>query len=256
MTIDPQIENSLNLDELLNTMQQAITNKIKDLNPEDIIMIGIHTGGYWIAEQLYQRLELSNPLGSLNISFYRDDFTKIGLHPEVKPSQLPAALDDKHIILIDDVLYTGRTVRAALNEIFDYGRPGTSDQEITITETGGKTPVENTIISFKSLGKEVRGVREEYGQTTWFTFPEKVDYISPGGSEMIHIKLLKPEDAPVGNYLWEGEVQTKYAGNKPFQISFAIIPPGVRELLSDVRKFESDPFITGHPQMKTVRETT
>ena len=141
MTIDPQIENSLNLDELLNTMQQAITNKIKDLNPEDIIMIGIHTGGYWIAEQLYQRLELSNPLGSLNISFYRDDFTKIGLHPEVKPSQLPAALDDKHIILIDDVLYTGRTVRAALNEIFDYGRPASVTLAVLLDRGERELPI-------------------------------------------------------------------------------------------------------------------
>jgi len=86
-------------------------------------MIGIHTGGLWIAEDLHKKLELTSPLSSLNISFYRDDFTKIGLHPEVKPSQLPPTLDDKHIILIDEVLFTGRTIRAALNEIFDYGRP-------------------------------------------------------------------------------------------------------------------------------------
>ena len=141
MTIDPQIENSLKLDELLDTMQQSIANKIKALNPEDIIMIGIHTGGYWIAERLYQRLGLSNPLGSLNISFYRDDFTKIGLHPEVKPSQLPAALDDKHIILIDDVLYTGRTVRAALNEIFDYGRPASVTLAVLLDRGERELPI-------------------------------------------------------------------------------------------------------------------
>ena len=164
--------------------------------------------------------------------------------------------------LIDDnLIYTiPRPIIEVSNQenkiIFDYGRSGTSDQEITITETGGKTPVENTIISFKALGKEVRGVREEYGQTPWFTFPKKVDYISPGGSENININVIKPEDAPVGNYLWEGEVQTKYAGDEPFQISFAVIPPGVRELLIDVRKFENDPSITGHPQMKTVMITT
>ena len=117
------IEQNLNLDELLNAMHQELSNKIKNLNEDDIIMVGIHTGGLWIAEHLHEKLGLASPLGSLNISFYRDDFTKIGLHPEVKPSQLPPQLDDKHIILIDDVLYTGRTIRAALNEIFDYGRP-------------------------------------------------------------------------------------------------------------------------------------
>jgi len=114
---------NIHIPELLEKMTQEIKNRIAPLNSEDVVMVGIHSGGYWIAENLYQRLELTNSLGSLNISFYRDDFTRIGLHPEVKPSQLPASLDGKHIILVDDVLYTGRTVRAALNELFDYGRP-------------------------------------------------------------------------------------------------------------------------------------
>ena len=118
-----QWENTLDLNKLLEAMYQELNTKIAPLDKDNIIMIGIHTGGLWIAEHLHKKLGLCSPLGSLNISFYRDDFTKIGLHPEVKPSQLPPALDDKHIILVDDVLFTGRTIRAALNEIFDYGRP-------------------------------------------------------------------------------------------------------------------------------------
>lgn len=86
-------------------------------------MIGIRTGGVWIAEALHQHLELQDPLGVLDISFYRDDFSKVGLNPNVGPSDLPWDLNDQHIILVDDVLYTGRTTRAALNEIFDFGRP-------------------------------------------------------------------------------------------------------------------------------------
>lgn len=86
-------------------------------------LIGIHTGGVWIARRLHTMLAIAEPLGSLDISFYRDDFSKIGMHPQVKPSELPFDVEGKHIILIDDVLYTGRTIRAALNEIFDYGRP-------------------------------------------------------------------------------------------------------------------------------------
>ncbi|MCU7836429.1 MAG: bifunctional pyr operon transcriptional regulator/uracil phosphoribosyltransferase PyrR [gamma proteobacterium symbiont of Taylorina sp.] len=117
------IEQNLDLDKLLDSMQQGLNTQIQNINKNDIIMVGIHTGGLWIAEQLHEKLGLTSTLGSLSISFYRDDFTKIGLHPEVKPSQLPPGLDDKHIILIDDVLFTGRTIRAALNEIFDYGRP-------------------------------------------------------------------------------------------------------------------------------------
>lgn len=86
-------------------------------------MIGIRTGGAWVAQSLHQQLGLSDPLGTLDISFYRDDFSKVGLNPNVGPSDIPWEIEDQHILLVDDVLYTGRTTRAALNEIFDYGRP-------------------------------------------------------------------------------------------------------------------------------------
>ncbi len=141
-----EFNNTINIEQLLDTMYQAIEKKIQSLNRDDVVMIGIHTGGFWIAEKLYQQLQLSNPLGSLNISFYRDDFTKIGLHPEVKPSHLPATLDDKHIILIDDVLFTGRTVRAALNEIFDYGRPASVTLAVLLDRGGRELPVHAEII--------------------------------------------------------------------------------------------------------------
>lgn len=87
------------------------------------IIVGIETGGAWIAERLQQRIAPGAELGRLNISFYRDDFTRSGLHPTVKPSSLPTDIDDRTIVLVDDVLHSGRTVRAAMNEIFDYGRP-------------------------------------------------------------------------------------------------------------------------------------
>ena len=85
--------------------------------------IGIRTGGVWVAEALLQALGQSAQLGTLDVSFYRDDFTRSGLHPQVKPSQLPFEIEDQHLVLIDDVLMSGRTIRAALNELFDYGRP-------------------------------------------------------------------------------------------------------------------------------------
>ena len=86
-------------------------------------MIGIRTGGEWVAQKIHQQLNLSEELGVIDIAFYRDDFSKIGLNPTVKPSHIPWDIEDQHIILVDDVLYTGRTTRAALNEIFDFGRP-------------------------------------------------------------------------------------------------------------------------------------
>ncbi len=90
---------------------------------EQPIIVGIETGGYWIAKAIHERIAPTTELGHLNISFYRDDFSKTGLQPTVKPSNLPTDIDDKTIILVDDVLYSGRTIRAAMNEIFDYGRP-------------------------------------------------------------------------------------------------------------------------------------
>jgi pyrimidine operon attenuation protein/uracil phosphoribosyltransferase len=87
------------------------------------VIIGIETGGYWIADAIHKAIDPGTNLGRLNINFYRDDFTKIGLHPTVKPSSLPTDIDGKTIILVDDVLHSGRTIRAAMNEIFDYGRP-------------------------------------------------------------------------------------------------------------------------------------
>ena len=86
-------------------------------------MIGIMTGGAWLAERLHRVLGLKLPLGRLDISFYRDDFSSSGLKATVKPSQIPFDVNGCDVLLVDDVLYTGRTTRAALNEIFDYGRP-------------------------------------------------------------------------------------------------------------------------------------
>src|ERR1700712_4251339 len=85
--------------------------------------IGIRTGGVWVAQALLDALGSEAPLGALDVSFYRDDFSQNGLHPQVRPSELPFEIEGQHLILIDDVLMSGRTIRAALNELFDYGRP-------------------------------------------------------------------------------------------------------------------------------------
>ena len=108
-----------------DTLIEAICTQLrqKDILKRSPKMIGIRTGGEWVAQKLHQKLELPDPLGVIDISFYRDDFSKIGLNPTIKPSDIPWNVDDQHIILVDDVLFTGRTIRAALNEIFDYGRP-------------------------------------------------------------------------------------------------------------------------------------
>ena len=114
---------------------------LRALQVEQPLMVGVLTGGVWIAERLHQMLHIEEPLGSLSINFYRDDFTRIGLHPRVLPSDLPFDVNDRNIILIDDVLHTGRTIRAALNEIFDYGRPASVSLGVLVDRQGRELPI-------------------------------------------------------------------------------------------------------------------
>lgn len=134
------------LDTLLSSMANRLHQRFLSYNHEKLLMIGIHTGGVWVAEHLHSLLNLSNPLGQLNIAFYRDDFTRIGLHPRVTPSTLPFKVENRHIILVDDVLHTGRTIRAALNEIFDYGRPASITLAVLIERNGRELPIQADVV--------------------------------------------------------------------------------------------------------------
>ena len=130
------------LDNMANELGAQLTNN----NRSDVVMIGIQTGGVWIARQLIERMDIEIPLGELNIAFYRDDFSQIGLHPRVSPSSLPFDVENRHIILVDDVLHTGRTIRAALNEIFDFGRPASVALAVLIERSGQELPVSANIV--------------------------------------------------------------------------------------------------------------
>ncbi len=132
--------------------QQLIIQAADDL--ENCLMIGICTGGVTIAEQLHKQLELPTPLGELNISFYRDDFSRIGLHPTVGASNLPEDVDERTIILVDDVIYSGRTIRAAMNEIFDYGRPSKIMLAALVERDGRELPIRADIIG-QAMGLKI-----------------------------------------------------------------------------------------------------
>ena len=119
----------------------ALAQQIKPHLTADSALVGIHTGGTWVAERLRRQLGEDIPLGMLDISFYRDDFSRIGLHPQVKPSDIPFEVEGRHIILVDDVLYTGRTVRAAMNELFDYGRPASIQLAVLVDRGGRELPI-------------------------------------------------------------------------------------------------------------------
>ena len=130
------------MDALLGTLAGRLATKLRTAAREAPLLIGIRTGGVWVAERLRGRLGIPEALGTLDINFYRDDFTRIGIHPRVSPSHLPFPVDDRHIVLIDDVLHTGRTVRAALNEIFDYGRPASVTLGVLVERSGREIPVQ------------------------------------------------------------------------------------------------------------------
>jgi pyrimidine operon attenuation protein/uracil phosphoribosyltransferase len=139
------VNQDTNIPALLASMADRL-QRLTETYQQPPLMVGIHTGGVWIARELHTLMALEAPLGELDISFYRDDFTRIGMNPQVKPSQLPFSVDDRHIILVDDVLHTGRTVRAAMNELFDYGRPASILLAALVERSGRELPIESSVV--------------------------------------------------------------------------------------------------------------
>lgn len=130
------------VDDLAVNLRRMIEAEVL-VNPA---LVGIRTGGVWIAERMRTLLRLEEPLGELNIAFYRDDFSRVGIHPTVAPSRLPFDVDNRDLILVDDILYTGRTVRAALNELFDYGRPRCVKLVVLFDRGGRELPVQANLV--------------------------------------------------------------------------------------------------------------
>ncbi len=117
------------------------------VDPAATALVGIHTGGVWVAERLHAALGLKIPSGSMDVSFYRDDFNQRGLHANAKSSQIPFDVEGAHIVIVDDVLYTGRTIRAAMNELFDYGRPAKIDLAVLADRGGRELPGQPQFLS-------------------------------------------------------------------------------------------------------------
>jgi pyrimidine operon attenuation protein/uracil phosphoribosyltransferase len=138
MTAPPLPEVSTLLDQLADELQRHLAAH----GITAPCIVGIRSGGVWVAEHLRQRLGIAEPCGTLDISFHRDDYGRAGLNPAVHPSDMPWDLADRHVVLVDDVLYTGRTIRAALNELFDWGRPASVTLAVLISRDGRELPVE------------------------------------------------------------------------------------------------------------------
>ena len=120
---------------------RQLAELIRPCLPRNPVLVGIYSGGAWIAERLKNILALPEEIGLIDVSFYRDDFAEKGLHPQVRPTVIPFDVEGRHVVLVDDVLYTGRTTRAAINELFDYGRPASVTLAVLADRGGRELPV-------------------------------------------------------------------------------------------------------------------
>ncbi|BEV13659.1 bifunctional pyr operon transcriptional regulator/uracil phosphoribosyltransferase PyrR [Herbaspirillum sp. DW155] len=129
----------LDAEALYQTLVQQIKAGLQGAT--ELALVGIHSGGAWLAERLAAELGLTDRLGFVDVSFYRDDFSEKGLRADVKPSQVPFDVEGATLLLVDDVLYTGRTTRAAINELFDYGRPARVLLAALVDRGGRELPI-------------------------------------------------------------------------------------------------------------------
>lgn len=162
------------VDALLLKMQSELETHMNAENINNPMMVGIHSGGVLVARRLHQAMAIEESLGELNSGFYRDDFSSHGLSAQLKPSLMPLSVEDRHIILVDDVLYTGRTIRAAMNELFDYGRPASITLAVLIDRCHRELPIDAQVV----------GVKHELG-------PD--EYLQVSGTEQLEMSIIQRE---------------------------------------------------------------
>lgn len=128
------------------TLLSDISAKIKNSITTNTAIVGIHSGGVWIMERVLANIDQVLPYGTLDAALYRDDYAQRGLKRSTQPANIPFDVQNKDIILIDDIFYTGRTTRAAINELFDYGRPASITLAVLINRGGAELPIAPQIV--------------------------------------------------------------------------------------------------------------
>ena len=141
MSQGPQMPQSPPLPDAEATLA-TLVERMRPAIAFDAVFVGIYSGGAWIADRLAEMIPGEHPVGYIDVSFYRDDFARSGLKAGAKRSELPFDVEGATIILVDDVLYTGRSVRAAINELFDYGRPARIELAVLVDRGGRELPIE------------------------------------------------------------------------------------------------------------------
>jgi len=147
----------------IDSRMVGLAVEIVELNhgTDDLIIVGIQRRGVQLADRLVKMIEggegVTVPQGSLDITLYRDDLQTIGPRPVVGPTYLPWDLDNKHVVIVDDVLYTGRTVRAALDELADFGRPASISLAVLIDRGGRELPIHADVVGKRvEVGEDER----------------------------------------------------------------------------------------------------
>jgi pyrimidine operon attenuation protein/uracil phosphoribosyltransferase len=153
-------------------VNEALDRLAQAMKQDEVVnLIGIQRGGAEVANALQERLEQGGAVvqrGNLDISFYRDDLDTIGANPEVRPSHLPFDLTDQKIWLVDDVLYTGRTIRAALGELFDYARPAGVQLAVLVDRSGRELPIAANITGLKHETDSEHSVKLVTDNSGWY----------------------------------------------------------------------------------------
>ena len=125
----------------------------RNLETDEIVIVGIHTGGVFLADRIHKIIEkrekISLPSGSLDITLYRDDWSRVTQNPVVKKTDIPFEVEGKTLVLVDDVVFTGRTIRAALDAIMDFGRPSSIQLAVLIDRGGRELPVQPDFVGME-----------------------------------------------------------------------------------------------------------
>jgi pyrimidine operon attenuation protein/uracil phosphoribosyltransferase len=142
-SVGRQILAAAEVDNTLDRMASDICEQVADKN--NLILVGIRTGGVYLANRIHDKIKVKLgrdiPVGILDIGLYRDDWTRLSTSPIVRSTELPVSIDDRVVILVDDVLFTGRTVRAAMDALIDFGRPKRIELAVLVDRGHRELPI-------------------------------------------------------------------------------------------------------------------
>jgi pyrimidine operon attenuation protein / uracil phosphoribosyltransferase len=137
---------------------------------DEAVLVGIWSGGAWLAERLQRDLKRPGGVGTISSAMHRDDLGRRGMAQGVDPTRLPWSIDDRSIVLVDDVLHTGRTIRAVVNELFDYGRPSKVSLAVLVDRNGRELPIEATYAAARVVLPNASRLRLARADDGRFTF--------------------------------------------------------------------------------------